>query len=70
MLNEIVGDPEKDYIIHWWKFECDEFDFYSGYMHQVNCHKCLKRLLEIPFTDTSATPEDDTAAYHGQVDAA
>ena len=21
---------------------------------------------ELPFADTSATPEDDTAAYHGQ----
>ena len=24
---------------------------------------------ELPFTDTSATSEDDTAAYYGQVDA-
>ena len=70
MLNEMMGDPEKDYIIHWWKFECDEFDFYSGYMYQVNCPKCLRHLSEmkiIPFTDsTPATSEDDTAAYHGQ----
>ena len=24
---------------------------------------------ELPFADTSATPEDDTASYHGRVDA-
>ena len=29
----------------------------------------IRRPRELPFTDTSATPEDDTAAYHGQVDA-
>ena len=73
MLNEMMGDPEKDYIVHYWLFDCDEEDFYSGYMYQVNCPKCLKRISEmkseLPFTDTSATPEDDTAAYHGQVDA-
>jgi len=44
MLNEMMGDPEKDYVIHWWKFECDEFDFYSGYEWQVNCPKCKQRL--------------------------
>ena len=44
MLNEMMGDPEKDYVIHWWKFECDEFDFYSGYEWQVSCPKCKQRL--------------------------
>ena len=46
MINEMMGDPEEDYIIHWWKFECDEFDFYSGYEYQVNCLKCLERLKQ------------------------
>lgn len=47
MLNEMMGDPEKDYVIHWWKFDCDEFDFYSGYEWQVNCPKCKQRLTPL-----------------------
>ena len=44
----------------------------TGLTYQVSYEKALgmqpKREI-LPFTDTSATPEDDNAAYHGQVDA-
>ena len=44
----------------------------TGLTYQVSYEKALKMQPNrgvLPFTDTSATPEDDTAAYHGQVNA-
>ena len=46
MLNEMMGDPEKDLVIHWHEFECDEFDYYTDKAWHVNCPKCKQRLTE------------------------
>ena len=40
-------------------------DTFTVNIEQVTCADCLAQV--VPFTDqTSATSEDDTAAYHGQ----
>ena len=42
---------------------------YCAKEEMTDLQKFAEDFLSLPFTDTSATPEDDTAAYHGQVDA-
>ena len=51
-------------------YECERGNINQHAAEDLKCISATLAMLdELSFTDTSATPEDDTAAYHGQVDA-